>query len=178
MNRAEKTKLAEDLKQKFQSSVVCIFADYKGMTAPQADEFRKTLRGVGASVKVVKNNVARHVVKDGSFGEEARQVLDGVVGPTLVAFAQKDAAAVAKAVHQYAKSNEALQLKDSLMGRKRITPKDIESLANLPSREVLVAMLLGVFNGPARGFVTVLSAVPRGLVTVLSQIEKKKAQSV
>ncbi len=177
MNRAEKTQLASELKDKFSRAQVAIFADYKGLTASRVDDLRRLLRTEKVEAKVLKNNVARLVTKDGSMGTEAQALMDSVVGPTLVAFAFGDPAAAAKVLHKFAQDNEALKLKDSLMGQKRIDASGVEALAKLPSKEVLVAQLLGTMNAPVRNFVGVLAAVPRGLVTVLSAIEKKKAES-
>ncbi len=128
-----------------------------------------------AEVKVLKNNVARLLTREGQMGEDAKSLMDSVVGPTLVTFAFGDPAAAAKVIHKFAQDNEALKLKDSLMGDKRVGASSIEELAKLPGREVLVAMLLGTMNAPIRNFVGVLAAVPRSLVTVLSAIEKEKA---
>lgn len=174
MNRTEKTELANVLKEKFSKAQVAFFADYKGLTAPQADELRRILRAQNTEVKVLKNNVARLVTQKGSLGKEAQTLMDGVVGPTLVAFTFGDPAAAAKAIHKFAQDNEAFKLKDSLMGEKRIDASGIEELAKLPSKEVLLAQLLGTMIAPVRDFVGVLAAVPRGLVTVLAAIEKKK----
>jgi len=177
MNRTEKTQLANELKEKFTKAQVAIFADYKGLSASSADELRRALRGQQTEVKVLKNNVARLITKDGSMGGQAQSLMDEVVGPTLVAFAFGDPAAAAKVIHKFAQDNEALKLKDSLMGTKRIDASGVEALAKLPSKEVLMAQVLGTMNAPIRNFVGVLAAVPRGLVTVLSAIEKKKADS-
>lgn len=175
MNRTEKAELATALKDKFAKAQVAIFADYKGLSATQADELRRTLRGHQTEVKVLKNNVARLITKDGALGDEAKGVMDGVVGPTLVAFAYGDPAAAAKVIHKFAQDNEALKLKESLMGHKRIDASGVEELAKLPSKEVLIAKMLGTMNAPITNFVGVLAAVPRSLVTVLAAIEKKKA---
>jgi large subunit ribosomal protein L10 len=175
MNRTGKAELATALKEKFSKAQVAIFADYKGLSANQADDLRRQLRVQKAEVKVLKNNVARLLTKDGKMGEQAKDVMDALVGPTLVAFAYGDPAATAKIVHKFSKDNEALVLKDSLMGEKRIDAAGIEELAQLPSREVMLAKVLGTLNAPVTSFVGVLAAVPRGLVTVLSAIEKKKA---
>ncbi len=175
MNRTEKTQLADDLRARFTKAQVAFFADFKGLTATQADDLRRALRTQKTEVKVLKNNIARLVTKDGALGESAKQLLDETVGPTLVAFANNDAAASAKIIHKFAKENEALKLKDGLMGAKRLVVADIEALANLPSREVLLAKLLGTMNAPITNFVGVLAAVPRALVTVLSAIGEKKA---
>lgn len=174
MNRAEKTDWAKTFKENLEKSQAVIFADYKGLTAVQADEFRKVVRDRGGYVRVVKNNIARIATKDGSLGEGTKAVADKMVGPTLAAFAFQDAAAVAKAIQDFAKDNEALVIKESLMDGKEITPAEVEALASLPSREELLSMLLSVMNGPARDFVSVLAAVPRGLVNVLSAIKDKK----
>jgi large subunit ribosomal protein L10 len=177
MNRTEKTELAASLKDKFSKANVAIFADYKGLSATQADGLRRSLRAHKTEVKVLKNNVARLVTNDGAMGAEAKDLMDGTVGPTLVAFAYGDPAAAAKVIHKFAQDNEAFKLKDSLMGQKRIGASAVEELANLPSREVLIAKMLGTLNAPITNFVGVLAAVPRGLVTVLSAIEKKKSET-
>jgi len=175
MNRSEKAELASALKDKFTKAQVAIFADYKGMSATQADDLRRALRSHKTEVKVLKNNVARLITKDGALGQDAKALMDTVVGPTLVAFAFGDPAAAAKVIHKFAQDNEAFKLKESLMGEKRIDVSGVETLAKLPSREVLVAKLLGTMNAPIQNFVGVLAAVPRSLVTVLAAIEKKKA---
>jgi large subunit ribosomal protein L10 len=175
MNRVEKTELASALKDKFSKAQVAIFADYKGLTATQADDLRRALRAQNTEVKVLKNNVARLLTKDGAMGDEAKNLMDGVVGPTMVAFAYGDPAAAAKIIHKFAQDNEALKLKDSLMGVKRIDASGVEELAKLPSKEVLIAKMLGTLNAPITNFVGVLAAVPRSLVTVLAAVEKKKA---
>ena len=177
MNRIEKSELAAALKDKFSRAQVAIFADYKGVSATQADDLRRSLRGYKAEVKVLKNNLARLMAKDGSLGDEVKALMDGVVGPTLVAFSYGDPAAAAKVVYKFAQDIEAFKLKDSLMGQKRVDMSEIETLANLPSRDVLIGRVLGTMNSPITNFVGVLAAVPRGLVTVLAAIEKKKADS-
>lgn len=175
MNRAQKTELAAELKDKFHKAQVAIFADYKGLTATQADNLRRLLRTHTVEVKVLKNNIARLVTKEGGMGAEAKSLMDDVAGPTLVAFAYGDPAAAAKVIHKFAQDNEALKLKDSLMGHKRIDASGVEQLAKLPSKEVLLAKMLGSLNAPVSNFVGVLAAVPRSFVTVLGAIEKKKA---
>ena len=174
MNKAGKVELAQDRRQKLSKAQVALFADYKGLSATQADDLRKVVRATKGEVRVIKNNIARIVVQDGSFGEDAKQLFDGVVGPTLVAFAYGDIAATAKVFHKFSQDNEAFTLKDSLMGRKKISSAQVEELAKLPSREVLLAKVLGTLNAPASNFVGVLAAVPRSLLNVLVAIEGKK----
>src|SRR6185437_9884321 len=158
MNRTEKSELASQLQDKFSRAKVAVFADYKGMTANQADDLRRILRTQNTEVKVLKNNIARLVTKEGKMGEQAKALMDTVVGPTLVAFGYGDPAAAAKVIHKFAQDNEALKLKDSLMGERRIVPKEVEELAKLPSKEVLIAKMLGTMNAPMTNFVGVLAA--------------------
>ena len=175
MNREVKTQLAAELKDKFSKAKVAIFADYKGLKASDADNLRRLLRATETEVKVLKNNVARLVMKNHGSADQ-KSVVDSLVGPTLVAFAYGDPAAAAKIISKFVKDHEALKLKSSLLGDRMIQAEGVEQLASLPSREVLLAMVLGTLNAPIQSFVGVLAAVPRSLVTVLAAIEKKKSE--
>lgn len=176
MNKTQKSEQIGQLKDKFAKAKVAIFADYKGLPAASADELRKRARATQAEIKVIKNNVARQAVKDGALGEDVIKLMDGVVGPTLVTFAYGDPAATAKVIHKFSEENEAFVLKASLLGKTAISAQQIEELAKLPGKEVLVAMLLGTLNGPARGLVTALAGVPRGWVNVLDAVRRKKEE--
>ena len=176
MDRSSKETLATELKEKFGRAKLAIFADYKGLKSLEADELRRALRAKETEVKVLKNNISRLITKEGGMGGDAPQVMDRLVGPTLVAFAYGDPAAAAKVISNFAKDHEALKIKESLLGNKLLQPAEVTLLAELPSKEVLLAQLLGVLNGPARSFVSVLAAVPRSMVTVLAAIEKKKSE--
>lgn len=172
MNKNEKLDWSKEFYQELSKAKVAIFADYKGLKAGEADDFRRRARTSNVQIRVLKNNLARLGTKDAA--SDVKTLIDGVTGPTLVAFGYGDPAAAAKAVLQFSKDHEALKLKPSLLGTKAMSVAEVEALANLPSREALLGTLLGVMNGPIRSFVTVLAAVPRGLVTVLAAIEKKK----
>lgn len=175
MNKAEKAAQVAELKEDFTKAKAAFFADYKGLTVEQVNKLRKTLRPLDVKVKVVKNNLARLAVKEAKLGETPSQLLDTVAGPTMVAFAYKDPAAVAKAIQKFVEDNEAFNLKESLLSVQRLSIKQIEELSKLPSKEVLVVKMLGSLNAPITNFVGVLAAVPRSLVQVLSAIEQKKA---
>ena len=161
MDRNSKETLATELKEKFAKSNITLFADYKGLKSLEADALRRALREKKAEVKILKNNIGRLITKDGAMGEDAKGLMDRVVGPTLVAFAYGDPAATAKVLNDFAKSHEALKIKESLLGKTLLLPADVTQLAELPSREVLLAMLLGVLNGSARSFVYVLDQIAK-----------------
>jgi large subunit ribosomal protein L10 len=161
MDRNSKETLATELKEKFAKSNITLFADYKGLKSLEADALRRALRDKKAEVKILKNNIGRLITKDGTMGEDAKGLMDRVVGPTLVAFAYGDPAATAKVLNDFAKSHEALKIKESLLGKTLLLPADVTQLAELPSRDVLLAMLLGVLNGSARSFVYVLDQIAK-----------------
>ncbi|MBC7385649.1 MAG: 50S ribosomal protein L10 [Cryobacterium sp.] len=160
-NRTAKNELAEALKAKFSKSKIALFADYKGLTAMQADDLRKRIRATDAEVQVLKNNVARLVTNEGALGEDAKNLMAGIVGPTLVAFGYKDFTTTAKVFHKFSLENEAIKLKDSLMDGKLLKVADVEALATLPSREVLLSMVLATMLAPITSFVRLVDAVAK-----------------
>jgi len=161
MDRTNKENLATELKEKFTKAALTIFADYKGLKASEADELRRSLRAQKTEVKVLKNNIGRLITKDGQFGEDAKAMMERTVGPTLVAFSYGDPAAAAKVIGAFSKDHEALKIKDSLLDGKLLPSAQVIELGDLPSREILLAKLLSVFNGPIAAFVRVLDAVEK-----------------
>lgn len=176
MNKAEKATAVAELKEHFTKANAAFFADYKGLTVEQVNDLRRRLRPHNVKVRVIKNNLARLAVKEAKLSDSSEQLLDTVVGPTMVAFAYGDPAAAAKVIHKFGEEIEVFGLKDSLLSAQRLTTKQVEELSKLPSREVLLAKLLGQLNAPVQNFVGVLAAVPRSLVQVLAAIEQKKKQ--
>ncbi len=161
MDRSNKEALAAELKDKFSKAKVTMFADYKGLKSMEADELRRALRAQQTEVKVLKNNIGRLISKDGALGEDTKKLLDGTVGPTLIAFSYGDPAASAKVFSNFAKNHEALKIKDGLLDGKLLPSAQVIELGDLPSREVLLAKLLSVFNGPIAAFVRLLDAVEK-----------------
>lgn len=172
MDRQQKVAEVERLKDCFNKAQAVLFADFRGVTSNDMNDLRASFRNKGAEVKVVKNNLVRWALK-GSAKEKA---VEGLAGSTVAFFAYKDAAAVAKALTEFTKKVEALQLKEGFLGDEVVKEAQIKALAELPPKEVLVAQLLGVLNGPIRNFVSVLSAVPRDFVSVLQAIADKKGK--
>lgn len=172
MNRQEKVAEVERLKGTFERAKAVLFADFRGVTSNDMNDLRASFRGKGAEVRVIKNNLVRWALKGGA----KEKAVEGLAGATVAFFAFQDVAAVAKSVTDFAKKVEALQIKDGFLGDVQVNEAQIKALADLPPKEVLVAQLLGVMNGPARSFVTVLSAVPRDFVCVLQAIADKKGK--
>jgi large subunit ribosomal protein L10 len=170
-----KRKEIDTLVEKAKASGAIYVVEYRGLTVSKSTNVRKQIRSAGGEMKVTKNTLMRIALR-----ESGKPTADGIdEGPNAYVFAYGDVAAVAKALRDFAKErgNEALVIKGGIMGSKLLSKDQVMALADLPSRDVLLAQLLGVMNGPIRGLVTVLSGPSRGLVTALSQIKEQKEKA-
>ncbi|GHV54182.1 50S ribosomal protein L10 [Synergistales bacterium] len=170
-----KRKMIDLLAEKVKASQAIYIVEYRGLTVSKATAVRKSVRASEGEIKIAKNTFVRIALSESGLPEAS----DIDFGPNAYVFAYKDPAATAKALRDFSKEkgNEALVIKGGIMGGKVISAADVIALADLPPREVLLAQLLGVMNGPIRSFVTVLSGPARGLVTALSQIAEQKEKA-
>ncbi len=171
MNRTEKAAEIESLKSKFETAQLTILADYKGLSVAAITDLRRKLRAHQGSLKVVKNRLAKIAVK----GTGAEFLASHFTGTTVVALTSGDPAAVAKVVSNFAKENDKLKIKAGALTGKALDLNAVKALADMPSREQLIAKLMGSMNAPATNLVSVLSQIPRQLVTVLSAVRDQKA---
>lgn len=171
MNREEKAQVISEFAEGIGKATNAFLIDFKGVTVPQVTELRKQVRETGSSYIVVKNTLALIAVKDSPLV----QLKEQFSGPTAVAYNTTDAVALAKALTKFAKDVPAVQFKGAMLGGQIVPASEIQAIANLPSREELIAKLLFVLQQPIRGLVTVLQANLRNLVVVLDQVAKKKS---
>ncbi len=170
MNRTEKQKEVEKFSEKMQKSKSCIFADYRGLTVAQMTDLRQKLYQEKSTINVVKNRLAKRAIKSLSI-----EGLDEFFkGPTAVASSYADPVSPAKILVKFAKDNEKLKIKAGYMDGKILDLNIIRELASLPSREILLAKMLGSMSAPATNLVGVLSALPRQLVQVINAIKEQK----
>ena len=157
------------------SSQAIFIVEFRGLTVSKSTAIRRAVRSSGGEMKVAKNTLMRIALRES--GEITADSID--TGPNAYVFAYNDAAATARALRDFSKEkgNEALVIKGGILGGKELNRDQVNALADLPSRDVMLATLLGVLNGPIRGFVTVLSGPARGLVTALSQIKEQKEKA-
>jgi large subunit ribosomal protein L10 len=140
---------------KLQGSVTTVIADYRGLNVAQATELRKQLREAGIEFQVLKNSLLRRATAATGLTD-----LDAVLtGPTAVAFGGEDVVAPAKILNDFAKKNDALKLKGAVVEGKVIGVDEIKALAELPSRDGLLSMLLSVLQAPVRNFALAVKAV-------------------
>ena len=146
-----------------------VFAvDYRGISVAQAAALRTTLRGNDATFTVVKNTLAE--LAAGEVGADGLKPL--LKGPTAMTFVRGDAAAAAKALRDFRRStqNTLLEFKGGWMDGQALSPEDVDAIAQLPSKEVLVGRLVGMIASPLSGLVTALNNLPAGLARQLQQI--------
>jgi large subunit ribosomal protein L10 len=171
VNKEAKGNKVSELSELLNSSKATFIADYRGMDVEAVNALRGELRLLGVDYRVAKNTLMRLAAK--GTGAECLDPL--LQGPTAIAFAGEDVAAPAKVLAELAKTSKFFELKGGVMDGKFLSVDDIKVLADLPSREVLLAMTLRTISAPATNFVGVLAAVPRSLVQVLAAIQEQKA---
>ena len=145
--------------------------DYCGLTVKEIQALRASIREAGASMKVYKNTLVRLALKE----TEMPEADDLLQGPSAFVFAGEDVAAAAKAVKNFAKDNDALEIKGGIMDGAVLTAEQVEAIASLPSREELYAQIAGAISGVARGLAVALNGIPRGLAQVTKAVADQKA---
>jgi len=170
--RAEKVAVVEEITLKLQAADAVIVTEYRGMKVGQLAGLRRQLRDQGGEYKVYKNTLARFAAQNAGVAELA----DLMVGPTALAFVEGDAAAVAKVLRDAARTNPLLVIKGGSMSGTTLSAKDVEALADLPSREVLLAQFAGALQAPLVKTAGLLQALPRNFAYGLKAlIEQKEA---
>ncbi len=169
-NRAEKERVVAELQEKFSEAASTILTDYRGLSVAESTELRKRLREAGVEYKVVKNTLGRLAAKDA--GHDGLN--DYLVGPTAIAFAFDDPVAPAKILAGFMKEFKKVQFKAGLLRGQLIDQDQFQELADLPSREELLAKVVGGMQAPIAGFNNVLAGMLRGLVYSVEDLRKKK----
>ncbi len=170
--RQEKVAVVEEITAKLNASDAVIITEYRGMSVGQLAALRRQLRPAGGEYKVYKNTLARFAAQNAGVSDLASLL----AGPSGITFVQGDAAAVAKALRDAARTNPLLVLKGGIMGGRVISAKDVEALADLPSRDVLLAKFAGALQAPLVKTAGLLQAIPRNFAYGLKAlIEQKEA---
>ncbi len=151
----EKQLAVDEISAKLRESSATVVADYRGLNVAQVTELRKQLREAGIEFQVLKNSLVRRATASAELSE-----LDQVLtGPTAIAFSKDDAVAPAKILNDFAKKNDKLEIKGGVVEGRVVGTDQIKALADLPSREGLLSMLLSVLQAPMRNFALAVKAV-------------------
>jgi large subunit ribosomal protein L10 len=151
--RPEKASIVSDLSEKLNRSPFLLVTDYKQMKVDQFGELRNRLAPAGAEVRVVKNSFLKRAMADSGMPD----VGDKLTGQTAIVLGEKDVAPVAKILKMFAAEFKIAALKIGVIDKAVISTSDVEALAELPAREILLAQLLGLFQAPATRLVRVLN---------------------
>jgi large subunit ribosomal protein L10 len=171
VTKAKKIEQVEELTKEFQSADHAIVGTFSKMTVEKDFELRKAVRGAGARYRVVKNTLAERAAK----GTSVEEAMKGLAGVTSIAYTSGDPVALAKVLSKYAKDNPEYVFKAGVVEGRVIAIKDIDALANMPSKEEIYSKLLFLMNAPAQRLVTAMNAVGRNLAVVVNQgVEQNK----
>ncbi|MFM8645424.1 MAG: 50S ribosomal protein L10 [Actinomycetota bacterium] len=168
--RAEKAAVVAEVRDKLAASNSVIVSEYRGLTVGALAKLRRTLRPLGAEYKVYKNSLVKIAARDGAMSP----VEPMVGGPVASTFVTGEVSAVAKAMREFAKENEALKLKGAVVDGKAVDVKGLRALADLPSREVMLAKLAGLLKAPMANTAYMLSALPRKAAYGLKALVEQK----
>ncbi|WP_025640183.1 50S ribosomal protein L10 [Schnuerera ultunensis] len=166
----EKKQIVEEIKEKVEKAQGVVLVDYRGLNVEELTQLRRNYKEAGVDYKVYKNTMMRFAFKDAGF-EEFNQYL---IGPNAIAFGFDDPVQAAKITEEFAKKHDKLEIKAGIVDGKIIGIDEIKSLANLPSKEVLIAQTLAGLNGPIAGFANVLQGTIRNLVYGLNAVREKQ----
>ena len=170
MNLSEKKELVQLLNARLSETAISILVNYKGLDVESMTKLRSDLRNEGVKLKVVKNTLLSMASK----GTDSALMEDYFSGPNAIVTCSDDPVSPARIIAKFAKSNDKLEIKAGAMNGKALSPEEINALAKLPSREVLLSQLLSTMNGVPTAMVRVLAEVPRSLLNVLNAIEDQK----
>ena len=161
------------LREKLEKSTAIFVGEYRGMTVAQSTRLRVLVRGVDGELKVAKNTLFSIAMKEAKMENLPESM---TAGPNVYALCYGDPVAVAKVLRDYAvdKTQKAFVLKGGLLGKVVLEAAQVQALADLPPKDVLIGQVVRTVAAPLTGLVTVLSGTMRGLVTCLDQIREQK----
>jgi len=168
MNKVRTAKVAtvDELKAKVDGTSTAVVTEYRGMTVAQISTLRRQLRTLDADYKVFKNTLVRRAIE----GTAVAPLEEFLVGPTAIAFVNGDISAVAKALRDFARATPTLVVKGGVLDGKALNLSDLTALADLPSRDVLLARFAGLLASPLSTMAGLLKAIPQNFAYGLSAL--------
>ena len=171
MANAEKVAAVAELTERFQTSSGAVLANYRGLTVAQLAELRRAL-GEQATFAVVKNTLTKIAAAEAGVAD---QIGDLLIGPSAIAFVKGDVVVAAKGLRDFARANPALEIKGGIIDGKSMTPAEIDRLADLESRDVLLAMLAGAMKASMARAASTMAALPTQMARLAGALEAKRA---
>ena len=170
LNLEDKKAMVAEVAEVAAAAQSVVAAEYRGLTVGQMTELRAKARMQGVYMRVVKNTLARRALAGTTF----EQVGPKLKGPLVLAFSKDDPGAAARLVKDFAKTNEKLVATLVALGGKILPAEDLDRVANLPTREQALSMLLGVLKAPIQKFVATLAEPPAKLARTVAAVRDQK----
>jgi large subunit ribosomal protein L10 len=164
---AKKAAVIDEIKTKLQGAEAAVLTEYRGLTVSEIADLRAALRPAATEYKVYKNTLVQRAANEAGMGDALAEML---TGPVAIAFINGDAAAAAKALRDFAKVNQNLIVKGGLLGERPIGASDLDALAELPSREVMLSQIAGLFEAPMSQTAGLLAALLRDTVGLVQAL--------
>jgi large subunit ribosomal protein L10 len=171
MARADKATAVAELTERFQTSTGAVLTEYRGLTVTQLGELRQSL-GENATFSVVKNTLTKIAADQAGVTAELTNLLSG---PSAIAFVSGDVVEAAKGLRDFAQANPLLVIKGGVLDGKPLSPAEIVKLADLESREVLLAKLAGAMKASMAGAAATFAALPQQMARLAAALEAKRA---
>jgi large subunit ribosomal protein L10 len=168
--RVQKDQEVEQLHREFDEAPNALLVGFQGIKVEADERLRRELRQAGLTYRVVKNTLAIRAAK----GTVMEQVSDNFAGPTAIALSPDDPVTLAKVLSKWAKESPVFSFKAGVVEGRVIAVRDIESLANLPSKEELISKVMFLINSSAQRMAVVTAGVARNLAVVMDQVRAQK----
>lgn len=173
MARPEKVAAVEEIRQRIISSDAAVITEYRGLTVTEIARLRASLRDAETTYKIYKNTLARRAVE----GTDLAGLTDLLVGPTAWAFVDGDVVSAAKAIRDFARTNDALVVKGGLLEGQVVTAEQVAEIAALPTREELLAKMAGAFKAPMAKAAGLFSALQRKTAYAVKALIDKRVEA-
>lgn len=170
MDRAQKEQVVEDLGQIFESSGVVVVARYEGMTVAEMQALRAQMREVGGAVRVAKNRLAKIALE----GRPCESIAGYLTGMTVLTYSE-DPVAAAKVADKFAKGNDKFVILGGAMGETALDPAGVAAVAQMPSREELIAQIVSCIGAPASNIAGAIGAPASNIAGILKTLEEREA---
>ncbi|SLN65873.1 50S ribosomal protein L10 [Pseudoruegeria aquimaris] len=170
MDRAQKEKLVEELGQIFESSGVVVVSHYEGLTVAEMQDLRARAREAGSSVRVAKNKLAKIALE----GKPCASISEYLSGMTVLTFSE-DPVAAAKVAEDFAKDNKKFEILGGAMGENALDRAGVTAVSKMPSREELIASIVGCIGAPASNIAGAIGAPASNIAGILSTLEEREA---
>ena len=173
LNLEDKKQIVSEVAAVAAGAHSAIAAEYRGLTVEELTDLRKKARAGGVYLRVVKNTLARRAIE----GTDFECMKEGLVGPLVLAFSQEDPGAAARVIKDFAKSHDKLNVKLVAIGGQLLAASDLDRLANLPTKDQALSLLMAVMKAPIEKLARTVNEVPGKLVRTIAAVRDQKQAS-